>query len=173
MFVTIYWIDTSASGRLGIMARPRGDDWLEDEICFLESSGVNLLVSLLTDAEQLELGLLDEGMYCAQHQMSYITFPIQDRQTPPLTHTTGMILQQLAHALNDGKTIVIHCRMGIGRAAVIAASILAVNGLSVDAAFTAITIARGCPVPDTPEQRTWVEQFRQWYHNKRGIMHHD
>jgi protein-tyrosine phosphatase len=165
MFVDIYWLDTSARGRLGIMARPRGDDWLEDEICFLESSGVNVLVSLLTEAEQLELGLLDEGMYCAQHQITYIPFPIQDRHTPPLAHATAVVLQQLAHALNDGETIVIHCRAGIGRASVMAASILAVNGLRVDAAFTAIATARGCPVPDTPEQRAWVEQFREWYHH--------
>jgi len=164
MVVTIYWIDAPSIGRIGIMARPRGHDWLEDEIRFLEAVGVNVLVSLLTDAEQVELGLLDEAMYCGLHQITYISFAIEDRHTPQLTQLTSTTLQQLAQALNDGKTLVIHCRMGIGRAALIAACVLVVNGLSVDVAFSAIAKARGCSVPDTPEQRAWAEHFSHHYH---------
>jgi len=164
MFVTIYWIDAPTIGRIGIMARPRGHDWLEDEIRFLGSVGVTVLVSLLTDAEQLELGLVDEAMYCGLHQIAYVSFPIQDRHTPQLTEATSTTLHQLAQALSDGKTLVIHCRMGIGRAALIAACILAMNGLRVDVAFSAIAKARGCAVPDTPEQRAWVEHFSHYYH---------
>lgn len=52
-----------------------------------------------------------------------------------------------------------HCRAGIGRSAIIAASLLALNGTDVDLAFKLVTEARGCPVPDTPEQKKWVEQF--------------
>jgi hypothetical protein len=32
MRTNIYWLDDSQSGRIGIMPRPRGGDWLEDEI---------------------------------------------------------------------------------------------------------------------------------------------
>jgi hypothetical protein len=32
MQARIYWIDDLESGQLGIMPRPRGGDWLEDEI---------------------------------------------------------------------------------------------------------------------------------------------
>jgi hypothetical protein len=31
--------------------------------------------------------------------------------------------------------------------------------ISADTAFRIIEEARGCPVPDTPEQRQWVERF--------------
>jgi hypothetical protein len=41
----------------------------------------------------------------------------------------------------------------------IVASALIRNGLSVDSAFSAIQEARGCSVPDTPEQRQWVERY--------------
>jgi protein-tyrosine phosphatase len=55
--------------------------------------------------------------------------------------------------------VLVHCRQGIGRAALIAASVLAENGESPDAAFARIQQARGRPVPDTEEQRNWVRRF--------------
>ena len=39
----------------------------------------------------------------------------------------------------------------------LAACVLVTNGYSPDAAFRTIEEARGCPVPDTQEQRQWVE----------------
>jgi len=49
--------------------------------------------------------------------------------------------------------------MGVGRAALVAASVLVILGMPVATAWAQIEQARGCPVPDTPEQRAWVEQF--------------
>jgi protein-tyrosine phosphatase len=166
MFVNIYWITSPTSGRLGIMARPRGNDWLEDEIRFLALNGVDVVVSLLTEAEMLELGLVDEGLHCTQQQISYVSFPIWDRQTPPLTENTFATFQQLARLLEQGKTVVIHCRMGIGRAALAAASVLVLCNVSSEVAFGAIATTRGCSVPDTAEQREWVEHFRHHYQSK-------
>jgi protein-tyrosine phosphatase len=163
MFVNIYWVTSPTLGRLGIMARPRGNDWLEDEIRFLALNGVDILVSLLTEAEMVELGLVDEGLHCTQQQITYVSFPIWDRQTPPLTANTFAAFQQLARLLEQGKTIVIHCRKGIGRAALAAASVLVLCGVASEAAFGAIAAARGCSVPDTVEQREWVEQFCRQY----------
>ena len=40
---------------------------------------------------------------------------------------------------------------------------LIASGLSPDDAFEHVRAARGSPVPDTPEQRAWVEQFAQTY----------
>jgi len=42
MVSDIYWIKTSASLRLAIMARPRAGDWLEDEIDHWKREGVGL-----------------------------------------------------------------------------------------------------------------------------------
>jgi hypothetical protein len=44
----IYWIRTFPSGaRLGIMARPRGNEWLEDEIRDLKKQNAAVLVSIV------------------------------------------------------------------------------------------------------------------------------
>ena len=48
MNTEIYWIKAAGPGKLAVMPRPRGGDWLEDEIRGLKRFGVDILVSLLT-----------------------------------------------------------------------------------------------------------------------------
>lgn len=62
----------------------------------------------------------------------------------------------MASLLREGKGVVIHCRQGVGRSALVAACVLVICGATVDEAFYRVENARGCPVPDTPEQRDWV-----------------
>jgi protein-tyrosine phosphatase len=49
--------------------------------------------------------------------------------------------------------------MGIGRSTLIAACLLTKLGESADSALTRIQQARGLRVPDTEEQRMWIESF--------------
>ena len=51
-----------------MMSRPRGGDWLEDEIKSLGTQKVDVIVSLLTQEEVLELELTAEGELCAQNE---------------------------------------------------------------------------------------------------------
>lgn len=141
------------------MPRPRGGEWLDDDIRFLSFQHTDMLVSLLTDSECVALNLMDEEASCHQHGMIYVSFPILDRQVPSLTMATMTVIRQIATSLMQGKHIAIHCRMGIGRSAMIAASALALTGVAPAHAFEAITTARKCPVPDTAEQRAWVDEF--------------
>ena len=41
----IFWIKAAGRGRLAVMPRPRGGDWLEDEILHLKRSGIGILVT--------------------------------------------------------------------------------------------------------------------------------
>ncbi len=159
MGVPIFWIALPTAGRLGIMARPRGNDWLDDDLRALGAAGVDVLVSLLTLAEEWELQLDDEARLCDQHGIVFVSFPIPDRTTPPLDAATSTVIRRLTSALNSGQTVVAHCRMGIGRSSLVAASVLTLCGIAPAVAFAAIERARGCPVPDTPEQRAWVDAF--------------
>jgi protein-tyrosine phosphatase len=69
------------------------------------------------------------------------------------------LVHRLRSDLSNGSAVAIHCRAGIGRSTVLAACILVGDGLSVERAFQLIAEARGCPVPDTKEQREWVDAF--------------
>ena len=156
MQVKIYWIDGLESGRLGIMPRPRGGDWLEDEIRSLKMSGVNVVASLLEREEVSELDIIDEQSFCEACGISYLSFPIRDFGVPHSKQETLGFAGSLRDCLREGRSVVIHCRQGIGRSSLMAACVLLLSGTPADEAFKRIEEARGRPAPDTPEQREWV-----------------
>lgn len=163
MKAEIYWLQTPSNGRLGTMPKPRGGDWLNTEIQNLQQAGVDVVVSLLTYPENVELGLTQEGHLCQTYGVNFISFPIQDRNVPESKMETGKLVHKLVTLLDDDKNIVVHCRAGIGRASLIAASILTTYNIPAAEAFSFIQERRGLPVPDTQEQKDWVSSFSKVY----------
>lgn len=157
--MSLYWINDSGSLRLAIAARPRGGDWLGDDLRRLRSSGIDILVSMLTPGEIEELRLIMEQESCRECGIEYLNFPINDRTVPGNVQDFDFFVDRIATELNAGKAIAVHCRAGIGRSALLAASVLVRLGLTPAVAWNLIQNARGCPVPDTPEQRNFVESF--------------
>jgi len=156
--MSLYWINRDGI-RLGIMPRPRGNDWLADDLRVIRQAGVDVIVSALTTSEAEELGLTAEAQECDQNDLLFISFPIEDRSLPTNPAEFTLLVDQLVKLSRNGKSVVIHCRAGIGRSSLIAACALVELGLSPDDALRAIEQARGCPVPDTQEQREWVERY--------------
>lgn len=159
MQTELYWIEGPWPGRLAIMPRPRGGDWLEEEIQSWRRSGVDVVVSLLTRDEQTELNLLDEEALCQANNIEFVAFPIVDRSVPVSTSAFSEQVSKLSDLLANGQTIAVHCRQGIGRAALVAISLLTVAGMPSASAIERVSAARGCVVPETPEQRRWVAEF--------------
>ena len=155
----IYWIDGPWPGKLAILARPRGEDWLEDEVAGWKNAGVNVVVSLLTRGEDHELGLLEERELVQRHGLTFISFPIPDYSVPTSNNEVQQLVSELEQSLTGGGNVGIHCRQGIGRSSLVAACVLVTSGESPNAAFQRITSARGRSVPDTSEQRNWVAAF--------------
>jgi protein-tyrosine phosphatase len=155
-----YWVDSRIC-RLAIMPRPRGGDWLEDEIRALRRDGVDVIVSALEEEEVAELELLREEDLCRAAGMDFLSFPIRDRSLPGSAKLFDAFVGSVDAHLSAGKAVVIHCRAGIGRSTMIAASLLLRRGLSSAEAFALLEKARGFPVPDTPEQREWVERISE------------
>jgi protein-tyrosine phosphatase len=158
MRTTIHWVPCE-QGRIGIMPRPRGGDWLGDEASSLRDQGVNILASLLTPEEARELDLLDESEVCQAVGIRFVNCPILDRGVPASPAMFRVLAHDLAAELYRGAAVVIHCRQGVGRASLLAVGILASQGLRVSDAFDRVAAARGCRVPDTAEQRAWAEAF--------------
>jgi protein-tyrosine phosphatase len=141
------------------MARPRSGEWLPDEIQTWRDADVDVVVSLLTNDEREELDLRDEPLLCEQHGLTFISYPIQDRHVPTQMNEAKSVIDALARHMIEGRHIAIHCRMGIGRSAMIAAATLVALGEATERAFAMVQEARGYEVPDTAEQREWVEHF--------------
>ena len=169
MISDIYWINEPKIGekRVGTMARPRGNDWLEDEIKGLKSRKVDCLVSLLESSEETELGLENEGKLCRKYEIEFINFPIEDVTTPDNEEEFIQLARKLADKITKGKKVVMHCRMGIGRSSILAAAILISLEYEGKNGFEIIKKYRGLNVPDTIEQKNWILSLEERIRNAR------
>lgn len=156
MKADVYWVPGPWPGRLGIVPRPRGGDWLADEVRAWREAGLQVVASLLTPGEVAELELRDEERRCLEQGLEFHGLPIPDRGVPASRKAWRHLIGQIEQALAAGKSVAAHCRQGIGRASMIVASVLVDTGESAADAFRKIEEARGRPVPDTAEQRDWV-----------------
>jgi protein-tyrosine phosphatase len=160
MRTEIYWIEEVKNGRLAIMPRPRGNEWLKDEIRSLKALNVDIVVSLLTQGENVELELEQEQSFCEFYEIEFIAFPIKDRQVPNSISKSKLLLSRLHHNLLNGKSIAVHCRGGIGRSGLITACLLIKSGMNAEKAFETVSKARRIEVPDTQEQYEWVQSLQ-------------
>ena len=151
-----YPIEGSWKGRLAIAARPRGDDWLEDELRAWKEQGFDWIVSLLTKEEELELGIQNENTLARKLGIEFHSLPIPDRGVPPSRPAINALVRKIRDGLRAERNILVHCRQGIGRSSLIAALVLLAGGAPPNSVWPAIEAARGRPVPDTPEQRDWA-----------------
>ena len=162
MYTKIYWIEKFDNGAaVGIMPRPRGDDWLEDEIRRFELNGVNAIVSLLESQEIAELGLKNEETLCQRYGIKFINYPIPDRGLPKDQQTVNQLTDGLRNRIDQGQRIVIHCRMGIGRSSMIAAAVLIKDKMKANEIFDKISQIRELRVPDTEDQIDWLRGFER------------
>ena len=148
-----YWI----TSQLAIIPRPRGNDWLEEEMLALREAGIDVVVSMLEDEEAAELGLSEEESATVHAGIFFVRFPIPDRSVPSDMHSFAELLADLERRMAAGKRVGIHCRACIGRSSVVAASLLVRSGVPSNEAWVRVSIARGFPVPDSDEQRSWVD----------------
>lgn len=156
MKAILYPIQAANPHRIAIVARPRGGDWLSDEIAAMSNQRIEVLVSMLTEKESQELGLDRESDECAATAIKFLNVPIPDRSVPPDKDDFVHAVQELAEIVRKGGFVGVHCRAGIGRSSVLAVSILIHLGWDAGAAFAVVASARGCAVSDTLEQRQWV-----------------
>jgi protein-tyrosine phosphatase len=155
----VYRIDERFPGLIAILPRPRGGDWLEREVADWKRDGIDVVASLLTPDENRDLELTDEAGELRNAGIEFVSFPIEDRGVPQNAEAFGDLAQELAGKLNAGLTIGVHCRQGIGRSGLLVAALLLAEGIELKRALRLAASARGLPVPETPEQHHWIEEY--------------
>lgn len=154
-----FWVPTKSTGRLAIVPRPRGGDWLARDVRIILDHGFDVVASLLTDSENHELELQDEAGTCRQFGLEFISFQVPDREVPDDRQRFREVAAHLATRIENGRSVAVHCRQGIGRSSLLAAAALATLGIDIPSALSMLQKSRGCPVPDTEQQRSWLESL--------------
>lgn len=155
-----FWIPTDTPGRLAILARPRGGDWLRSDVAEWKRVGLHSVVSLLEADEEAELELEAEASECDRAGLQYIAAPVMDRGIPDDPVAFGELVADLAAKVVAGESVGIHCRIGVGRSPLLAIAVLKMLGLPTADAIRLASTARGRPVPETPEQLEWISRYK-------------
>jgi protein-tyrosine phosphatase len=172
MSAKIFWVPDPWQGCLGIVPRPRGGEWLGDEILAWREAGIDVVVSLLEANEEADLGLAGESTSCEVRGLAFRSFPIPDRGVPRSREAVADLAVQLVGALRSGQSVAVHCRQGIGRSAMMVAATLIVGGLDARAAVSATRQSRRLDVPETPAQRQWIADFFVWRSSRAAPASH-
>ncbi|MGH9945578.1 MAG: protein-tyrosine phosphatase family protein [Pyrinomonadaceae bacterium] len=161
MIAEVYWTHEKFPGRIALVARPRGGEWLKDEAAAWAEAGLDTIVSMLDDEEIKAFELQLEAEFCAKSGIEFFSFPVKDRGVPELNQEFRALTERLKASLLKGQNIGIHCRQSIGRAPFLAAVLMTMFGIEPKESFRQLGFARGVRVPETPEQRELVERFAE------------
>ena len=159
MVPKVYPVAGPWPGQLFVSSRPRGGDWLKDEVAGWRNYGIDILISLLTEEEERELDLVDEASEAQKHGLAFVSYPIPDRGVPSNTSTMFGLLERIHQDLQQGKKVLVHCRQGIGRAGLIATSLLVLDGVDPTVAMEEVSNARGVHVPETTVQENCIHEI--------------
>jgi protein-tyrosine phosphatase len=156
----IKWVSTpELPGRVAITRRPRGGEFLDRDIATLRDGGLTMLVSLLAEAEALELGLDRQGDTCRAAGLAFVHVPVRDFGVPGSFDVALAAVDQIAAGISQGGAAGFHCYASRGRSPTLAACTLVRLGLSSEDAIARLSTARGMPVPETETQHQWIAEF--------------
>jgi protein-tyrosine phosphatase len=119
------------AGRPSYPDEPPKVDAVEAGVRAWRESGVGLVLSLIED---WEVPRRAPGLYeaLAHDRIDLRRYPIADFGAPRETPGFIRLLREIGGRLAAGDGILVHCNAGLGRTAVVLASILKTHGLAVD-----------------------------------------
>jgi hypothetical protein len=146
----LFWVEPG----LAVAARPRGGDWLEDDLSRLQRMGVDVLVSML-DRPTRRASLVSPPREPTPNASAWrlVRSPIPDRGVPGLGDVDRAVGEIDRHR-TAGRRIAIHCRQGLGRAPLVAAAALVHEGMA-PADSNGSVLTRGM-IPVSAVVRTWA-----------------
>ena len=135
------------------------DRSLSADMDSIASAGATALLTLMEEIELQRCGLNSKVLREASsaRRMHWLHNPIEDFRTPSEAWETAWasIGQTLRQKLQNGETIVIHCRGGRGRAGMVAARLLIESGMAPEEAVTLVRKERPEAI-ETAEQEAHV-----------------
>jgi protein-tyrosine phosphatase len=167
--IRVDWLPRAAAGAVGLTFAPgkhqdgRNGRWrrslARDLDDLRDAHGVDVLVCLLEDDE---LDRLRISGYQAEAEARGITvyrLRIPDGHAPGDPTAVAALLATIAGEVDAGRSVVIHCAGGLGRAGAVGGCWLRERGVGADEALATLRAARGSGCPETEAQRRFI---RAW-----------
>ena len=151
-------------GRLGLTFAPgkkdpgRWDRDLDEDLIRLRREfGAHLLACLIEKHEFDLLEIPDLLERASAHGLETAWFPIPDLGAPPSLDGLAKLVDGILAAAEAGRTVVVHCRGGLGRAGLVAAACLVAVGNEPMRAIAAVRSVRPGAVETRVQERCVVE----------------
>ena len=145
------------AGRPSYPDEPPSRDKVEKGARAWREAGVGLVVSLIEDWEvpRRAPGLFEA---LAREGVDLRRFPIADFGVPTDVPAFGRLLDEVGGRLAEGECVLVHCNAGLGRTAVVLASILKTHGLAEDPVRELRRLYRPTAM-EHPVQEDFVRRF--------------
>jgi protein-tyrosine phosphatase len=158
--------DTGLPGPIGLTIAPGKNDGftrrdLDTDLERLQDEyRCELLVSLMESHEYEWLGIAGLFERAASLGIEVVHFPIEDADAPSPDEMPrfGELIARIVDVARAGRTVVIHCRGGLGRTGTVAASCLVALGHLPEQAIECVRAVRPGAV-ETVAQERWVHAF--------------
>ncbi|NNE67958.1 MAG: hypothetical protein HKN33_15450 [Pyrinomonadaceae bacterium] len=132
-----------------------------------EQYNTDTLVSLIESHELDLLGITDLPEACKSQGIHLVRFPVEDLSTPQNIEEFAQLVGRIGDLLNEGRTVALHCRAGLGRTGMTAACIIvAISEGEIDgmSAIKMVRMARKGTV-ETRMQEEFVIDFADRWKN--------
>lgn len=141
------------NGMIGISSCPGlRDDYvfdlysesLVDDIQAIKGWGASVVMTLMDEVELQRLGVRDLGNNVTTLNMIWLHLPLHNLGLPDnrFDEKWKMVIPCLCNVLREGNRVLIHCREGIGRAALAAARLLLELGFTPEESIAMVRRAR-------------------------------
>jgi hypothetical protein len=152
---------TGAPGRWRPGRDPASDRLLAEDLARLQDHfRARTLVTLLEEREMADLGLPRLRAAVVRAGLESLWLPVSDRSEPPSLEDAAALSRRILDRLDEGATVVVHCRAGLGRSGTIAACCLVAAGRTASMALRLVRSARPGAV-ETPGQARFVERLAE------------
>lgn len=131
----------------------------EDVARLVGEHGAKTVVPLLEEHEFELLRIPTLLETYGQAGLEVLHFPIRDGHIPAKLDAVRALVRAIVQRVNEGGTVVVHCRGGLGRAGTIGGCSLLGLGKTAKEVFPMLVAARGKSCPENDEQRAFIRRF--------------